>query len=293
MNYFEYLHPLTKATYYGMLFICIMIVASPLSMLLSILALMGILKRNGVSTAMNYKGFFAVLALSIIGINFLFNHRGTHILFYLLDRPMTLEALLYGCTSAMMIVSIVLLFQNASYSIKTREFLYLFGGIMPQIGLLISMTCGFFQMLTDRGQDIQQALRMKDIEIGRGTINERSYAGMQIMHVLIALTLENALITVLSMKSRAFDIGPRTSGLVYKLRARDILFMGFSLTLAGAMLLMWGFGIYRFSIYPSIDFSKDPALALLFYALNFAMLGLPFYKAGSYKKKLLLQKEGL
>jgi len=292
MTYFSCLHPLTKAIYYGLLFLCIMVVFDPLAMLLVLAALVLLSPCKETERMKGYGRFFTVLAVTIILINFAFNHRGDHILFYALDRPMTLEALLYGAVSALLIICIILLFQSVSGCIATSEFLYLFRGTIPEMGMLVSMTCGFFQAFAERGAEIGQAVRMKDIEIGNGTLRERSLAGMQIMHVLIGLTLENALTTVMSMKTRAFDMKRRTCGTVYKIRRRDVAFMTVTVLLASVVIAVWVSGIYNFSVYPSIKAAPPGAGTAAFYAAYAGMLALPAYRAGSYKKKMLLQKEG-
>ncbi len=295
MTYFTYLHPMTKALYHGLLFLCIMIVFNPLTMILALIGLLMMAKTMGEQSIKGYGGFFGFFAATIVLINFVFNHRGAHVLFYFLDRPMTLEALLYGITSAMMIICTILLFQNVTRCISTSEFLYLFSGTAPGLGILVSMTCGFFQLFTERGKEIQQAVKMKNIDMGSGTLKERSMAGMQIMHVLIALTLENALVTVLSMKTRAYDLRKRTNGLIFRLRLRDGLFIGLTVILSGSLILAWITGYYSMTVYPSIDMTFEGGNAAVFYIVYGLLLLMPFYRAGSYKKKLQmqLQKEGI
>ena len=291
MTYFQYLHPATKAIYFGALFIFITVIFNPLSMILTFLGLMLLIKKFQLQSIKELGSFFGILGASIVAINFLFNHRGNYILFYFMDRPMTLESLLYGISSAIMIICIIVLFQCVSNVITTNEFLYLFSGIMPQIGLLISITCGFFQMLTDRGQEIQQAVRMKDIEISNGKVKARAGAGMQIMQVLIALTLENALITVLSMKTRAFNLTKRTNGFEFKFRLRDKILSAIPILILITLIIMWQFKLYSFQIYPSISFEAGIGGNILFYSLNLLLLALPFYKISNYEMKLAIQKE--
>jgi len=292
MTYFNYLHPLTKALYFGLVFLCIMLIFNPLAMLIAWAGLLLTIKHAVPASIKGYGGFFGYTALAIILINFLFNHRGTHIVTYFMDKPLTLEALIYGLTSALMIICIVILFQTVSSSINTSEFLYLFGGILPQLGFIVSMTCGFVYKCSARGKEIQQVVKMKNIDMNTGTLKERSLAGMQIMHALIALTLENALVTVQTMKTRAYNMQRRTSSFSYKIRTRDRVFTLIACVLAGSLIYIWGSGIYNLSVYPSLELCYQGLSAVMFYGLYMALLLLPLYKCGSYQQKLRLQSEG-
>jgi energy-coupling factor transport system permease protein len=291
MNYFTYLHPATRAVYFLSLFLSIMIVFNPITMGITLASLILLMAGADQNQTKGYLSFFGGLSVSIVVINVLFNHRGRYIFGYIFDRPLTLEALLYGVTSALMIICIILLFQAVSSSITTREFLFLFGNKMPEAGLLISMTCGFFQMLTTRGQDIQQALKMKDIEIAKGTLRERSAAGIQILHVLIALTLENALITVMSMKTKAFGMETRSSGFTGIIRQRDIAFMTLSLLLTLVVVGSWAMGLTGLSVYPEISIRFSLFQDGLFYIAFCGLVLMPFYKTNAYRKKLMSQQE--
>ncbi len=292
MTYFNYLHPAAKAIYYGLLFLCLMIVFDPAALVLALVLMVLVSYASGSSALKGYARFFTVLAATIVLINFAFNHRGSHVLFYVLDRPMTLESLLYGAASALLIICIILLFRSVSACVTTAEFLYLFAGSMPELGMLVSMTCGFFQAFAERGKDIQQAVRMKNIDIGLGTLRQRSLAGMQIMNVLIALTLENALMTVMSMKTRAFELKKRKCGFSYNIRPRDVGIITVSTLLAAVVIGIRMTGLYQLTVYPSVELVSEGPAAIIFYGAFIALLLIPGYRAASYRKKLRLQKEG-
>ncbi len=293
MTWFSYLHPLTKAIYFGTLFLCIMLIFDPAAMLIVLSGLLLTMRYATTGPVQQYNRFLGYLAAAVILINFLFNHRGTHVLTWLLDRPLTLEALIYGITSALMIICIILLFQTASGTINTSQFLYLFRRIGPQLGLLISMTCGFFDQCSTRGRQIQQVARIKDIDMKRGTVKERLLAGMQIMHALIALTLENGLITVQTMKTRGYNLGRRTSSLSHKFRSRDGNFTLLTLVLSGSLVYIWVSGVYRISVYPSLKLAGPGWEGALFYGLYGVLLLLPLYRSGSGRQKMRRQREGL
>ncbi len=134
---------------------------------------------------------------------------------------------------------------------------------------------------------------MKNIDMQAGTLRARALAGMQIMHVLIALTLENGLTTVQTMKTRAYNMQPRTKSCSYKLRTRDAVFTLITLMVTAGLLYIWYGGIYNISFYPNLNLSPWGANALVFYGLYIILLWLPLYKCRHYQQKLRTQREGI
>ncbi|MFD2875261.1 hypothetical protein ACFTAO_03675 [Paenibacillus rhizoplanae] len=61
--------------------------------------------------------FMLLMAASVALLNPLFSHRGAHILFYWLDQPITLEAVLYGL---MMMTMLLTIFLSGLYPTITR-----------------------------------------------------------------------------------------------------------------------------------------------------------------------------
>ena len=74
-------------------------------------------------------------------INPAFNHEGVTIIDYLPSgNPLTLESIVYGFTSAVMIVSVICHFSCYNEIMTSDKFIYLFGKIIPAMSLIISMT---------------------------------------------------------------------------------------------------------------------------------------------------------
>ncbi|MFQ9845671.1 MAG: energy-coupling factor transporter transmembrane component T [[Clostridium] leptum] len=89
-----------------------------------------------------------VTALPVI-VNPLVNHRGNTPVLYINDQPITLEAVLYGLFTGLMIAAMLFWFQAYSKSLDSDGFLYLFGGKLPSIALMVTMIFRFVPSFTE------------------------------------------------------------------------------------------------------------------------------------------------
>ena len=76
-------------------------------------------------------------ALVIAVLNPLFNHRGITTLFYLPSgNPVTLEAIVYGLMSGIMLEAVVLWFMCFGELFKSDKILYVFGKVAPFLSII-------------------------------------------------------------------------------------------------------------------------------------------------------------
>src|SRR5690606_15261610 len=99
------------------------------------------------------------MLLFMAALNPLFNHQGVTILFYLerSGNPVTLESILYGISSAIMFVTVIMWFSCYNKVMTSDKFIYLFGRIMPKLSLLLSMTLRFVPRYIEKIREISYA----------------------------------------------------------------------------------------------------------------------------------------
>ena len=87
--------------------------------------------------------------LLMMVINPLFSHEGATMLFYLKDgNPVTLESILYGVGSGIMLACVVSWFSVFHAVMTSDKFMYLFGKVIPAFSLLLSMCLRFVPRFT-------------------------------------------------------------------------------------------------------------------------------------------------
>lgn len=190
-----------------------------------------------------------LLLLSMI-INPLFNHRGMTVLFHLGKNAVTLEALIYGLLSALMLVVVITWFSCYNIVITADKFVYLFGRIIPTLSLIFSMTIGIIPRFIKEAKSIAAAQRCIGHDWGSGKLRQRIKQAARIVSILTTWSLENAITTADSMKSRGYGSKGRTSFALFRWESRDIRMLAL-LVLLGAFII-WGAasGYMSYSFFP-------------------------------------------
>ncbi len=186
-------------------------------------------------------------------MNPLFNHQGITIIDYLPSgNPLTLESIVYGLCAATMIVSVICHFSCYNEIMTSDKFIYLFGKIIPAMSLIISMTLRFVPKFSAQLKVVTNAQKCMGHDLSSGSIIKRAKNGLNILSIMTTWSLENAIETADSMKSRGYGTPGRTAFSIFTFDKRDkkalacILFLGVY-TFAGNLMG----GIY-FTYFPSI-----------------------------------------
>lgn len=178
------------------------------------------------------------LCLCSTVINMFVSHEGVTVLFTLWGVDITMESTLYGLSSAVMLMTVILWFRAFSVVITTDKFLYLFGRIVPALSLVVSMTLRFVPLFGRRLQQVREAQRTLGYR-EEGTVRERIARGAAMLSVLVTWSLEKAIDTGDAMKSRGYGLQGRTTFDRYTFEGRDVAATLF-LVLCAAILIAGG-----------------------------------------------------
>ena len=202
-------HPLVLCAYMGMILGVSMFVMKPILLLFS---LFGALLWMAVRSREN--GWFPIgkvlpfLLLPMI-LNPLFSHHGVTILFFLNGNPITLEAVLYGLTLSLMLLSVLLWFWLFSSLMTSDKLTVLFGRLSPGFALLFSMTLRFLPLFLRQREKV--AMAQKAAGASREiTLTDRIKSGIRVFSVMTTWGLENGIVTADSMEARGYSLGRRS-----------------------------------------------------------------------------------
>lgn len=160
--------------------------------------------------------FFSVLIMP------LFYHNGVTPLFYVNDMQVTLETVIYGVVMTFLLLAVMQLFFIWNKWISSEKFLYLFGKISPNIALVLSMVFRMVPLMIKRWHDIHDAQK------GMGAADKRSLSGkirlfVKEISILLSWCLENSIDTSISMESRGYGTGKRTSFHLFRWHINDVI----------------------------------------------------------------------
>ncbi len=204
-------------------------------------------------------------------VNPLFNHEGVTILGYLpTGKPLTLESVLYGLCAGAVLGSVICWFSCYNEIMTSDKFVYLFGRIMPSLSLLFSMSLRFVPRFKHQFRQVALAQKSMGCNIFEGSIIKRMKSGISILSVMVTWSLENAVETADSMKSRGYGLPGRSAFSVFKWSGRDsvaTLFLGIFICV---IFIGVAYGLMEVQYFPFISLAAPTvfsAIVLLCYGL--------------------------
>lgn len=249
-----HLHPFTVLIYYLSILTLLTFTFYPI---FSILGLLGVLLTNRIiekRIERKQMCFYLLLLLFLMFSNPLFIHKGETVLFYVLQKPFTLEALIYGGVMAVTVVSVFLWCRQMSFVFSTDRILFLFGSFSPKTGLIISMVLGFIPKLRAH---YQKVIELQDFFMDEEKDGIFVFLHKHMRSFLATTTwaLEHSMETADSMRARGYGTGRRTHYHRYRFRLPDfILCLLQSIMFAGVALMkktvpssVYYYPIFRYS----------------------------------------------
>ena len=184
-------------------------------------------------------------------VNTLFNHEGATILAYLPSgNPLTLESIAYGFAAAAMLAAVVLWFSCWNTVMTSDKLMHLFGRVVPALSLLLSMTLRFVPRFQAKLREVTAARRGMGLYAEKGRLQKLKSA-VTVFSVMVTWSLENAVETADSMKSRGYGLPGRTAFSLYRYSRRDRLLLLW-LALCGAYVAAgWALGGVKWRYYPT------------------------------------------
>ena len=199
-------------------------------------------------------------------VNPAFSHEGITILLYFPNgNPLTLESILYGFSAGFMLAAVLVWFVNFNRVITSDKFVYLFGRISPALSLVLSMTLRFIPKFKAQMINVVEAQRCIGRDISNGSVWSRAKTASTVLSIMITWSLEDAIETADSMKSRGYGLKGRTAFSIYRFDERDknmmlwLIFCGCYL-LCGSMALA-----FAFRYFPSIRWARLNPITISFY----------------------------
>jgi energy-coupling factor transport system permease protein len=256
MKSFESWHPLGLIIYFIAILSVVMFSTHPLLLITAFLGglfyyvmleKLVVIIRN---IAM-FLGFFMLITLT----NPFFSKEGVTVLFFMNNRAVTGEALLYGMNMAVMIIAVILWFKIYIRIVDLEKFMFLFGRLFPGLALLISMSVGFIPVFVRRTKSVLQAQKGMGM-YPAGRYLQKVRTAVSVFSVVITWSLESAVDTADSMKARGYGLKGRTQFSVFRFGAPDRLLLILTIILFSAVI--WGIasGRAEFLFYPRVSYTR-------------------------------------
>ncbi len=277
MNEFKGYHPIVNFTYFvfAISFSCLFLHPVTLAISLACGFTYSVVLKGTKQIKKNLIYMLPMLFLMAL-INPAFNHEGVTILAYLPSgNPLTLESIYYGLVSASMIISVILLFSCFNEVMTSDKFIYLFGKIIPSLSLIFSMTLRFVPRFTEQLKTTANSQKCVGRDVSNGGIIKRAKSGLSILSIMVTWSLENAIDTSDSMKSRGYGLPGRTAFSIYSFSKRDAKVLSAMLLLSSYVIIGSITGQTFFTCFPFIQAASFSIYGLSVFAAYFILLSLP------------------
>ncbi len=253
MKEFSRCHPIVNLIFYVLVLSFSVTLMHPVCLCVALLgSILTAVAVTGSKKTLKILVLAALVAVLTAAFNGLFNHAGVTILWYFPSgNALTAESLIFGTASGVMLATVVIWFVSLNKIITSEKIMHLFGGVLPAISLMISMILRFVP------EFIRNFKRINDGRVAIGKGSENKFIRLKkIFSAFLTVTLENAIQTADSMKSRRFGESCRTSYTNYKFTRRDGVLLAVIVLFAGITLYEAISGETKTTYFPQIAIEK-------------------------------------
>lgn len=221
-NFHSY-HPLVCLIYFMSVISIIIISFNPIITLISLVS--GFIYNlisfgKGTAKSLLLLSIFIVLASSLV--NVLCTHNGETVILYVNNNRITVEALIFGLYTGIMLVAVLYWFKIVTEIMTGDKVIYLFGKVAPVLGLIISMILRLVPLLKKRMEEIRMGQRAMGHRPAKGLIGSIRQTVKE-YSILIAWSLEASIDTADSMRARGYGTKHRTHFHLYSIEIKDII----------------------------------------------------------------------
>ncbi|MCC8111694.1 MAG: energy-coupling factor transporter transmembrane protein EcfT [Ruminococcus sp.] len=210
--------------------------------------------------------YFMILLFILTLVNPLVSRQGATVLFFVGDKPMTLEALIYGFFAALMLVGTLYWFRSYTEIMSSEKLLYLFGKLSSRLSLILSMSLRYVPLFCRKAKEIDKTQRTLGLYADENVLRNL-LSKCRVCTILFTWALENGIWTADSMAARGYGMGRRTHFSMMKMHISNWLLCFFC-------LLLWGIALYGMPVctyYPQFTMPLLSRWSGLSY-LSFGML---------------------
>lgn len=271
-SFFGY-HPFINLLYFLLVIGCALILTHPLAQMISLTcAIIYATSIEGKKCLLGILKYCLPMIMMTAFINPAFNHEGNTILLYFSNgNPLTLESILYGLLSGIMLVTILLWFLSFNRVMTSDKFIYLFGKMIPALSLIISMTLRFIPRFKSQMDIVIEAQRSIGRDLFTGSLFSRIKVAILVLSIMVTWSLENAIETADSMKSRGYGLKGRAAFSIYRFDKRDQCLLMWLLSIGLILVIGMNLKVFGFRVFPTVR-SAVINMSTLFYYIIYLLL---------------------
>ena len=270
-------HPIINFLYYALVLLFSMCLMHPVYLIISLTGALvyDIYLKGKKAVRFAVMGLLPMAVIAAL-VNPAFNHEGQTMLTYLPSgNPLTLESILYGMAAAVMLASVVLWFSSYNEVMTSDKFVYLFGRIIPALSLVLSMALRFIPKFKAQMEVVSEAQACIGRDTKTGSVIRRVGNAVKIFSIMVTWSLENAIETADSMRSRGYGLPGRTAFSIYRFDDRDKNVLAWLIFCGAYLISGWLAGGIYYRYYPTVKLAAWTPLTISFMFVYLALVLTP------------------
>ena len=270
-------HPIINFLYYALVLLFSMCLMHPVYLLISLVGALAydITLKGRKAVRFAVMGLLPMAVIAAL-VNPAFNHEGQTMLTYLPSgNPLTLESILYGVAAAVMLASVVLWFSSYNEVMTSDKFVYLFGRVIPALSLVLSMALRFIPKFKAQMEVVSEAQSCIGRDTKTGSVIRRVGNAVKIFSIMVTWSLENAIETADSMRSRGYGLPGRTAFSIYRFDDRDKNILAWLIFCGAYLISGWLAGGIYYRYYPTVKLAAWTPLTISFMFVYLALVLTP------------------
>lgn len=278
-------HPLVCFIYYTLGIILLFMFNHPLFILtIFLLVIIQASYLMRFTVVIKHIKIYLLFCLIIALLNPLFNRRGITILFYMFNKPVTLESLAYGIYMSMVIIGMFVIFLCINKVLGMNKTLYLFSKAVPQTAFMVSMTLRFSELFKIKAKDYIDVQNIRYTPKQNNKYEKIKHGGSLLSGFCLG-ALEDGMNIAETLRAKEYAKHKRVSYSQFSIKSLDVLFLFLIIlivlpVLLGKLNFIGNIDYYRnFSIYIYITQSYIVyAFIIIFFLLPLILDGFYYLK---------------
>lgn len=229
-NHFYDFHPVSLLFYFSVLLFNILSATYNIFLVFAFISLiLMIIQLEGIKSTTKTLLYFLFFTFLITTFTLIFNHSGKNVFLYINNVPLTLDSLIYGIYTGIMVSSLMLWFKIFNHSFDNGKITYIFSKYLPVTGLIISMSFSSYNRFRYKLDLIRQVLYTQNIRNSHSHILNKIKYGSTVFSLLVNVMLEDSLDSASSMLARGYGKHKKITYKKYTFEHNDLFLITISI----------------------------------------------------------------
>ncbi len=201
------------------------------------------------------KGFIYFIPIAMVTaiINIIFVNSGSHQLFTIFNKQVTLESIVYSIIMCLKILIIIYVFMGFSSMLDSDKAVSYFSSKMPKSTLTMLITFKLIPNMKNRVKDLEDIYSLRGVDYQSKGLKSKIKSRIPVLSILLEDSLESSFHIAEAAYVKGFLSGKRSIYDEQKLKIKDVFIIIYSIGIIVLFSIFKNKGFMNFEIYDSLN----------------------------------------